>query len=419
MQRYCVRGAGVLCFLLAWSAALSARTEPETWAYAYRNIDVTAVGSSAYAVNLARYCVRLDDMLTRILGIKTTYRAPTHLYALTGTQLKPYVGSESQVSYRTGGGSVTVLFASTAAAANNYWGAYFGYTATLLASDRLLSGPDWYMIGVPMVFASTTYEGHRVTLGGVDESAAITLTKAALIPMRSFLALSQEEAAKKGDLYSALYQAQSWFVAHQIYVEGRHRAEFVKYLELMRNGTAEADAFAASLTVTYEQLDKELASAFHQRPYVYTMDAPDDAGARGTATTPLSVPEMKARLALLSVRYGKGPDPVQLAREALRADAGNQTALLALAMAQLKQGALRESLAAIDQVTLSAGCNYCTEVGLVLADLANAAASGSPDPSLDAATLRQRARDDFQRALAADTEDRRARRGLDKLEGSP
>jgi len=419
MQRSRIRGAGVLCLFLASETALCAAAQPEGWGYAYRNIDVTAVGSGAYAVNLARYCVRLDAMLTRILGIKTSYRAPTHLYGLTGKQLKSFVGSDSQVSYKTGDGSVTVLFASEASAASEYWGAYFGYTATLLASDRELSGPDWYMIGVPLVFASTAYQGHRVTLGGVDEGAAITLTKAALIPMRTFLALSQAEAAKKGNFYGELYQAQSWFLAHQIYVEGRHRAEFVKYLDLMRKGTVEAAAFAATFTITYEQLDKELAAAFHQRPYVYMMDAPDDADAGRAAAVPLSVAEMTARLALLSVRYGKGPDPVQLAHEALQADAGNQTASLALAMGQLKVGALRESLAAIDQVTINGGCDHCTDVGLVLAGLAAAAASSSGEPPLDAASLRRRARESLQRALAADGEDRRARQGLDKLERSP
>jgi len=54
--------------LLAYPILGSAASD--YWGYSYRNVDVTAAGSGAYAVNLARYCARLDSLLARILSIR-------------------------------------------------------------------------------------------------------------------------------------------------------------------------------------------------------------------------------------------------------------------------------------------------------------------------------------------------------------
>jgi hypothetical protein len=53
------------------------------WTYTYRGIEVTAQGNSAFTVNLARYCARLDALLAQVLSIHTTYRVPTRMDAAT------------------------------------------------------------------------------------------------------------------------------------------------------------------------------------------------------------------------------------------------------------------------------------------------------------------------------------------------
>ena len=50
--------------------------------------------------------------------------------------------------------------------------------------------------------------------------------------------------------------------------------------------------------------------------------------------------------------------------------------------------------------------------------LAGAAASGQATLSVDAATLKRRAKEAYERAIAADSEDRRSRDGLTRLDGS-
>jgi hypothetical protein len=84
----------VLAFLLALLPP-AAPAADIYWGLTYRNIDVTAEGTSAYAVNLARYCVRLDALLTRILGIKTSTRIRTQIYALSAGELTPLIGTDT------------------------------------------------------------------------------------------------------------------------------------------------------------------------------------------------------------------------------------------------------------------------------------------------------------------------------------
>jgi hypothetical protein len=57
--------------LLLWILPYTAGAADDYWAYRYKNVSVAAQGNSAYAVNPARYCVRLDALRARILSVKT------------------------------------------------------------------------------------------------------------------------------------------------------------------------------------------------------------------------------------------------------------------------------------------------------------------------------------------------------------
>ena len=191
----------------------------EYWEYSDRNIDVTAVGNGAYAANLARACIQLDAMLTRILAIKTPYRPPTHIFSMPAAELKRFTGQDLSATYRNSGYENTVLMDSAGVPGRRYWGAYFGYTATLLASDRRLGGPEWYRVGVPAVFADTVFEGGHAQIGNITPVFAYTLGTGALIPMRTFLSLTQQEAEAKGRHYLEMYDAEAWFLAREIFID--------------------------------------------------------------------------------------------------------------------------------------------------------------------------------------------------------
>jgi hypothetical protein len=409
-----------LLLILAAPVASAASGE-EYWAYSYRNVDVTAAGKDAYAVNLAHYCVRLDAMLTRILGVKTAYRAPTHIYALPGDQLRQYLGDNSTVSFHVTPYEIFIVTDNSAAPNSDYWGAYFGYTGALLAMDGQLRGPDWYMLGVPLIFASTSYQHGRVKLGNADVGYGLKLGQGgSLIPLRTLLAQKKSEVVASSGHNLKMYDAEAWALAHEVFVEGWHRAEFGKYLELLRQGTGESAAFAASFNLSYEQLDKEFAYAIQQRPYVYTMEEIGDATRGHEVLERLSVADIKGRLALLTVRLGRGPDAVRLANEALQMEPNNQTALRALALAQLARGAYGESLIAVDKLSAQSPTPPAyADSAEVLEGLADAVVDGKAALPVDAAMLRQRAKEDYEHALLANSEDRRSHAGVVRLGRSP
>ena len=80
--------------------------------------------------------------------------------------------------------------------------------------------------------------------------------------MRTFLGMTQTEAHKQGEHQGrSSTSAQAWCVARLVFVEGWHRAEFGRYLDLMRQGQPEPAAYSATFKVSYEDLDRELARA--------------------------------------------------------------------------------------------------------------------------------------------------------------
>lgn len=282
----------------------------EYWSYSFRNVEVTAAGNSAYATNIARYCVRLDGMLTSILGINASDRPHVHIYALPQAQVRQILGDEDRVSYRVSPAGNVVLMNNASVRDSDYWGAYFGYTAALLASDGRLKGPDWFRQGVPLVFASTKYKGNRATLGTVRVKYALTLGQgSALVPMRTFLTLERASVSANAGTRDA-YDAEAWGLAHEVFVEGWHRGEFAKYLGLLREGSPSSEAFAASFNMTYEQLDKEFAFALRRSAYAYTMNAPDP-GPGGEPARLLSAEEMKVRLDTVGALFGKATARLQ------------------------------------------------------------------------------------------------------------
>lgn len=403
---------------MVFLSPLTSLAGTDYFAYSYGGVEVTAYGNGAYAVNLARYCLRMDTLLTQLLQLKSRERPRVHIYALTQTQMDAFTGRDNGSAYRSGYDSVVLLPA--ASSGGDYWGAYFGYISALLNSDRLLGGPDWYQSGVPAVFAQTTFEHGKVQLGAVTEGYAVTLTRSGRIPLRTFLTMKADEARAQGERVRDMFYAQSWGLAHEIFVESFRRAEFSKYLDLVRHGTAEADAFKASFAMSYEDLDHELDIAFRQRPRVYIMDAPADPLPPNATALPLSAAQVQGSLSLLRVRYQAGPDALQLASAALAGDAGNQDALRALALTQLEKGAYADALAAVDRLAAAGPTPAAyTDSAQVLAGLAAAVVEGKASLPVDAATLRHRAQEDYQKALAADDGDRRARAGLAQLGRAP
>jgi hypothetical protein len=383
------RVAIALSCLWAVSASWPAAAADAYYTYSYANVEAVGFDNPAYTVNLVRYALQMDALLTKLLNIHTTARVRAHLYALAPALDKLATQKDVVNSYRVHAYDAIIIMP-----AGSYWGAAFGYTGALLADAQALKGPYWYQVGVPAVFAGTVFEHGKARLGTVNNGAAITLTeRGQRFPLRTFLAMTREDVLALSDANRIMFEAEAWFVAHEVFVESIHRTEFLKYLELMHSGTAEPDAFSSAFnSLSYEALDKEFDVAFHQRPKIYTMDIPADPVPAAAQARRLSELEVTAVTALLGTERNK-LEPLPLAHQVLAVDANNQTALRALALGSVHHDNFADALAAIDKLdALNPTPEAFADSAIVLGLLSCAEAGGKVTLSVDAATLQARAR---------------------------
>jgi tetratricopeptide (TPR) repeat protein len=408
--------AAVAVLLLSPAAVLA----ESYWTYTSKDLDVvTTVGTAGdvHALELARDLARFDKVVASILGIPVRH-APTRIYELAPEQVKNLLGHEGANSYRFSGYEVTVVADSEAREHERDWGALFGYMGSLVVSGPYAHYPVWFRNGIVTLFAHTEFKGGRVMTGGVDNQWARPVVSSNLIPMRVFLRLKAGDPQLRG-AQSNVFFAESWFLAHEIFVESKLRSQFGQYLDLMQHGKSEEDAFAASFKMSYEDLEKLLQRSLNDQVHVLVVDAPYEAPESGQVLQ-LSTAETQARLADLSLQWKHNAEALRLASAVLQQDPANELALRTLARVSLQAGDAPAARSAVEKLSalpaLSAAA--LTDVGDVTADLGERLSKQAAAPG-DAASLRGRAQAAYERALSLDSEYLRAWAGLARLYGAP
>ncbi len=414
-----MRAAGarwLVALLLAAPSAFAA----DYWSYEYKNIDVTVAGSSTYAQRVARNADRLGVALAQILDFRPSSRLPTHIYVLPDEEIVQLLGASGNSTFSTSGYDSTVIASAGRSNEDHFWGVYFGYIGSLLAGDGALRYPYWFKIGVPEVFATATLEHEHVRTGGIAPGYALTVAGGKLIPVRTFLALDPEDPRLQSPAFADMYTAESWYLTREVLVEGRHRDEFAHYLGLLNEGSSEPAAFAASFAASYEDLDRMLHDDLHATAHVFILESPSDERPDTAPPRRLEAPEVAARLAAANLASGRRPEALRLAALALHDDPANETALLAACEAQLLDWNYPAVLAAVNAMAAhdSPSPQALAESAAALTIVASAVSAGHAALGADPAVLLERARQDYQAALAADPENLRSWAGLAGLYGA-
>jgi len=408
--------------LLLCLALLAAPRAPgaDYWTYQYKQIDVTVAGSSGYARLVARNADRLGTALTRVLNFRSEARLPTHIFVLPDDEIVKLLGAGSTATYSTTGYDTTVIASAGRGEDDRYWGVYFGYVGSLLAGEGALRYPYWFRLGVPELFASTEFDSHRIRTGGIAAGYAYTVADGKLIPLRTLLALEEQDPRLQTAAFADMYAAQSWFLTREVLVEGRHRDEFDRYLTLLSAGRSERAAFAASFSVSYEDLDRMLRDDRRAPAHVYVLPSPADERPDAAPPRRLPAPEVAARLAAAYLAAGHRAEALRLAGEALAADPADETALCTAIDVQLLNWNYPAVLAAVNALVAHGrpSPRALAERAAAVVVLASAVSAGHADLGVDAPTLLRHAREDYRAALAADAEDLRSWAGLAGLYGA-
>jgi hypothetical protein len=406
-----MRFVSVRIFLLsAISMPFGVFAADQYWAYSYQGMEVTAVGSGEFARIIAHNLHRLDRSIAVALQTSgDAWRAPTMIYVVPGQTFAMLQGKKDDTAalYMSNAVENNVLINASGNRDDRLWAVYFGLTGSILNSAFSFRYPRWFVDGLSEVFAGSSISHSTVTIGDVNRARVSTLINSAPIPVKTMLALRSDDPQLSSREFRDIYAAQAWFLVHQIVIEKQYHASFFVYFQRLDKGENEAEAFAESFSVPYEELDRMLAHALHSgRITTFKVEVPDEKD----ESTPRRLTEAEAsgRLAMYAAQHSPQVDvALNLAMQSLRVEPRGEEAQVARILVQFKQAdyaaAFRSSEALCGGETLSQ--TAAAQCGWSFAKLAAAVAAKQVSLDVDDARLAQRSEKYFEKALAQNAED--------------
>lgn len=398
----------IIAVAFALQLAVGAAHAEAYWSYAYKGIDVTAVGGASFAVTLVQNLHRLDLAARKAMPSDHGDRPLTHVFAVPHTTFIELRGADEEITsmFMTTGGDNYVLIDISQSDENRYWEAYFGYAGSILVSNGGMRYPDWFRSGFSELFAATSIQGSKVTLGGFLPERVEILNSGTHIPIRTLLQLRPGDPQLKAASVAEMYAAESWFLTHLILFEGEHNAEFSRYLNLLDEGQSSEQAFTTSFKASDADLDRMFHDAWvagRIRTSVLHVPLENDAGEPHR----LSTAEADGRLAGLGVRVGRNLDgAIQRAQAALALEPSNEAALRALALAQVRRDEYASSLRTIDRIASDTSLSAAghADRATVLRAIGRAITQQKVTLDADPVRLAHRAAEDYERSLQLDPE---------------
>ncbi|HTV52486.1 MAG TPA: hypothetical protein VME21_14960 [Steroidobacteraceae bacterium] len=372
------------------------------WLYHYQNIEVIATRARD-AKQIAHNLHRVDVAAGKLMRSLDPLRPPTYVYALSASQLHDLVPGDAIGSqFWTNGTDNYVLMDDSLTGSAHFWSAYFGYGGSLLLSSNTLRYPPWFVLGFSELVAGSGVGEKQVVFGGVNPGIAHGLLTGKLLPLQVLLALERGDAQLKSESVRNTYEAECWFLVHQILLDGFHREEFEQYLQLTGQGRDPAEAFAASFKESYDAVDADLHKAIALGS-VHTAELPVPDQPDAVEPRRLSDAEAQGRLALLELSQGSSNRREiarRLATKALATEPANEYALRALTLVQLREeqfAAARDSAERLRALPSPSAAAF-RDLGRVFSALARPRASQQLT-GVDAGALRQQAIADLMHAI--------------------
>ena len=398
-----------LALAIAWLPN-SAAAFDRYWAYTYKGITVTAVGSADRAKSIAHNLHRLDLALATVLGIQPeNWRAPTRVYAVPQPMFN-MLWKKTDISYSSisfpSDSDNQILMNTSLDQETPYFDAYSGYTGSLLASGYSFRYPFWYRKGLSEVFGASSVERKQVIVGGFVANRLRPLA-GGWIPLRTLLNIADNDPQLQSIDFLNRFDAECWFLVHQVVIEEKYHDNFHQYFSQLDQGDEESRAFAASFGTDYENVDKEMQHALNAGVIrIIKVQIPDEPDS--TEPRRLSDSEAQGRLAVFAALHGEDiGGAVTLANDALAADPKNEDALIALARTQLRQHLYPAALQYADRLCAlePLSQNAAAQCAKAYADMLYGGAAKNAALGVDAPALADRSRKYFEMAISADPED--------------
>ncbi len=380
------------------------------WTYQYKDFNVLAQGSAAYAQSIGRQLNALDQSLQKMLSREPgAAQAPTRVYALQPTDYAPIESSWVDAGgafFSTGQFEHVLVVPSENDSQNANRAMYAAHARAWLDDQGLARLPDWFKHGFGLMVAAANFDNDQLTIGQEIPAYMERLKQGGWYPVDKLFPLPPDDSRFHASAEATeLYDAQCWWLTHVAMIDGSLGRRMNNYLALLLQGQSQEVAIMAGFAMESSTLDSTLKKLFRtltlkaqQSPIPPALDT-DEA-------VPVDETELKARLAQLAVlRDPQSKTGEQSALEVLVQAPGNEHALLALMDHQLALRQFKALVATVEQLKQSPSLSAAGHADLAVTEisLARMRDSGVQGmPEVAAAQLRADARGHLRRAMELD-----------------
>jgi hypothetical protein len=406
MKRFSSHLFAAQCLMLCAAPAGAA----DYWAYQYKDFDVVAQGSAAYAASVARHLDAVDQTLQRLLSREPgAAQSPTHVYALQPADYAPIDASWVHAGgafFRASPFDQVLVVPSENDSHNPQRALYAARVRAWLDEQGLARMPGWFKHGLGLVVGAATVDNEQLILGQEIPVYMARLKQTGWISVEYLLFLPPDDPQfHKSAATAELYDAECWWLAHLILLDGVLDKSMSSYLARMIQGQDAVTAYATSFNTDIESLDKyfrklrrSVTLRQNQSPMPTLSEVPEP--------LPVDAADLKARLAQLAVLHDvQAPLGKQWATEVLKDAPDNERALTALINHELGTQQYQPLLVNMQQLqqrtTLSAaGHGSIAAVQIALARRLDSGVQGLNE--LNANSLRADARSHLRHAMELD-----------------
>jgi tetratricopeptide (TPR) repeat protein len=223
--------------------------------------------------------------------------------------------------------------------------------------------PAWFNEGLAEYYDQFQIEGDiRVRLGMVNQNHLATLSRTRLIPLDQFFQIDNYSLRQQGNHSVNIFYAQAWAMMHFLIhgKQGNRSEDIDKYLQAIRKGATQEEAFKQAFQTDYATMERELRRYVSQRSFQYYTLVLNEKLVFDDQmkSAPLPEPEAKAILGDLLLGSGRLGEAEEHLREALAASPDSLLANSSMGMLKVRQRKFDEARGYLEKARKSDNADH-------------------------------------------------------------